>query len=479
MFPHLRRFARPALVSAVALALGACAALPDVAPLTTPRPVDGYAATQALAATRADWPSDAWWRGYGDAQLDQLIDEALVGSPSIATAQARLARAEATVQTSRAADRPQLRGNASISEQKQSYAYLTPRAAVPEGWKDYGRATLDFSWDLDFWGRNRAALAAALSDAEAAKADAAQARLMLAASIASGYAEFARLWAVQDTAEAALAVRQKTVELFRMRRENGLETLGSVRQVEARRAMAEADLLSAREQLTLQRHRLAALAGAGPDRGLTLTRPRLDVARELGLPERLPVQLLGRRPDIVAARLRVEAALGRVDSAKAAFYPDVNLTAFAGMQSLGLSKLTDGGAFTGSIGPAISLPIFDGGRLRGQFRGARADADAAVASYDQAVVQALQEVADIAASTRALGGELTSTDAGVDAAREAWEIQQRRYTGGLSTYLEVLTAEDAWLSNRRAQTDLRSRAFTLDVSLKRALGGGYSATPKS
>ena len=296
---------------------------------------------------------------------------------------------------------------------------------------------------------------------------------MLAASIASAYAEFARLWALQDTAEAALAVRDKTVELLRMRRENGLETLGGVRQVEARRAMADADLQSAREQLQLQRHRLAALTGAGPDRGLALSRPQLDVARDFGLPGQLPAQLLGRRPDIVAARLRVEAALGRVDSAKAAFYPDVNLTAFAGMQSLGLSKLTDGGAFTGSIGPAISLPIFDGGRLRGQLRGVRADADAAVASYDQAVVQALQEVADIAASERALGGELASTDAGVEAAREAWQIQQRRYAGGLSTYLEVLTAEDAWLTNLRTQTDLRSRAFTLDVALKRALGGGF------
>ena len=218
---------------------------------------------------------------------------------------------------------------------------------------------------------------------------------------------------------------------------------------------------------------MAARAGGGPDRGLALSRPQLDVARDFGLPEQLPAQLLGRRPDIVAARLRVEAALGRVDSAKAAFYPDVNLTAFAGMQSLGLSKLTDGGAFTGSIGPAISLPIFDGGRLRGQLRGVRADADAAVASYDQAVVQALQEVADIAASERALGGELASTDAGVEAAREAWQIQQRRYAGGLSTYLEVLTAEDAWLTNLRTQTDLRSRAFTLDVALKRALGGGF------
>ena len=126
------------------------------------------------------------------------------------------------------------------------------------------------------------------------------------------------------------------------------------------------------------------------------------------------------------------------------------------------------------MGPAISLPIFDGGRLRGQLRGAEADYAEAVANYDRTVVQALQEVADAATSRKALGGQLTRTDEAVEAAREAWRIQNNRYEGGLSTYLDVLSAEDNLLSSLRTLTDLQSRSFTLDVALVRALGGGYS-----
>ncbi|HEY8975628.1 MAG TPA: TolC family protein, partial [Burkholderiaceae bacterium] len=246
------RLAGPAL-AATALALAACAALPDAAAPPVPREPATISGARSFDAPTAAWPEQAWWHAYRDTQLDALIAEGLAGSPSIAMAQARLARAESLAQTSRAADLPQLSANTSITQQRQSNDYLSPRAATPQGWNDYGRATLDLSWDLDFWGRNRAALRAALSDADAARADAAQARLMLAASIASAYAEFVRLCTAEDTAAEALEVRGKTVALFRQRRDNGLETLAAVRQVEARREMAEADLLSQREQVALQR----------------------------------------------------------------------------------------------------------------------------------------------------------------------------------------------------------------------------------
>jgi NodT family efflux transporter outer membrane factor (OMF) lipoprotein len=252
--------------------------------------------------------------------------------------------------------------------------------------------------------------------------------------------------------------------------------LGSVRQVQARHAAAEADLLALDEQIVLQRHRIAALLGAGPDRGLTLTRPAINLAQPLGLPQELSAELLGRRPDIVAARLRAEAAARRIDQATAAFYPNVNLVAFVGVQSLGLDQLTKHGSSIGSVGPALSLPIFDGGRLRSQLRGSEAEYAQAVASYDQAVVQALQEVADAAASRRSLGGQLARTDDAVNAARESWRIQHNRYSGGLATYLDVLAAEDVLLANLRTQTDLQSRSFTLDVALVRALGGGYTTS---
>jgi NodT family efflux transporter outer membrane factor (OMF) lipoprotein len=451
-----------------------CAGLPADDARAQIKPAGHYEAQRSFAGSKAEWPSDSWWTGYGDAQLDRLIDEALAGAPNIAVASARLRRAQALAGIAEAATLPLVSANGSISEQKQSRNYLSPRAATPEGWNDYGRATLDFSWELDFWGKNRAALAAATSEADASAADVAQARLVLATSIASAYAELARLYAALDTARAALEVRSKTAELFRQRYANGLETLGSVRQVESRRAAAQADVLSLEEQLGLQKNRIAALMGAGPDRGLDLARPKVDLAQPFGLPARLPAELLGRRPDIAAARMRAQAADKRIDQARASFYPNVNLVAFVGYQSLNVSNLAKADSGIGSVGPAISLPIFDGGRLRGQLRSTEADQAEAVANYERTVVQALQDVADAALSQRALGGQIARTDESVEAAREAWRIQNNRYQGGLATYLDVLSSEDSLLSTERALTDLQSRSFALDVALVKALGGGYS-----
>ncbi len=268
-------------------------------------------------------------------------------------------------------------------------------------------------------------------------------------------------------------VRSKTAALFAERFANGLETKGSLREAEARRAGAEGELLLVDEQIGLQRNRLAALLGAGPDRGLTIERPTMNLQRQIGLPKELAVNLLGRRPDVVAARLRAEAQMKRIDQKKAEFYPNVNLAGFIGWQSLGLDILTKSGSFTGSIGPAISLPIFTGGRLRGELRGSVAAYDEAVANYNGTVTQALQDVADAALSQKALAGRLAKGDEAVAAATEAHRVARNRYEGGLSSYLEVLSAEDVLLNSLRNLTDLQSRTFTLDVALIRALGGGY------
>ena len=465
------------LAMACVLALAGCAGLPSDEPPAMAKPLEAYASSRSLAAASGEWPAQGWWKRYRDAQLDALIDEALAGSPSIAIAQARLRKAQAAAGIARAGTLPEVNATAAITQERQSYNYLSPPSFTPHGFRDYGYAALDFSWELDFWGRNRAALAAATSEAEAARAEAAQARITLSTAIASAYAELARLHAARDTAAAALDVRTQTTTLFRTRRANGLETLGSVRQVEARRAAAEADVLALDEQLALQRNRIAALLGAGPDRGLAIAPPAVDLAHDLSLPASIPAHLLGRRPDIVAARLRAEASVRRIDQARAAFYPDVNLAAFIGVHSLGLGHLFESAAAIGSIGPAISLPIFAGGRLEAQLSGAHADRAEAVANYERTLVQALQDVADAATSRKALDGQLARTNEAVDAARDAWQIQKNRYDGGLASYLDVLAAEDNLLASVRSLTDLQSRSFALDVAMVRALGGGYADNP--
>jgi len=472
--PCLPRLATLSALAVAALTLAGCAQFSDLGPRAEPKAIDAYQSSQSLNATGpVAWPDDNWWTAYGDKQLNTLMAEALRGAPSMAVARARLLKAEGVAQQQGAALLPQVTGNASLDHMKQSYNNGVPADFVPRGYNNEARVTLDFSYEIDFWGKNRAALAAATSELEAARADAAQARIALATSIAAGYAELERLFSQRDTSQAALQVRQETENLFVQRRLNGLETEGSVKQVVARRAMAEADLLAVDESIALQRNKLAALAGAGPDRGLQLARPAIDMSKPFNLPQELPANLLGRRPDIVAARLRAEAAAKQIKVARAQFYPNVNLSAYFGFQSLGTNLLTQSGSSIGSVGPAISLPIFEGGRLRGQFRSASASYDEAVANYDSAVTQALQDVADVAVSERALSGRLDRTEAAADAARDAYRIVRNRYEGGLTNYLDVLNAQDTLLTNLRELSTLRSRLFALDVSMVRALGGGY------
>jgi NodT family efflux transporter outer membrane factor (OMF) lipoprotein len=461
----------------VTTCMTACAQFPSMPPKPVAKDVRDYQAAQSFAGDAAqsasNWPQEQWWLRYNDPQLSALITEALKGEPTLAAAEARLHNAEASAQEAGAALLPEVSAQGSVEKEKQSYNNGIPAAFVPQGWREYGSAELNFSYEIDFWGKNRASLAAATSELDAAQADVAQARMVLAASIADAYADLARLFAERDTAEAAVKVRTQSAQLFAERFANGLETQSSVQQAESKRQSAEADLLSLDESIGLARNRIAALMGEGPDRGLSIVRPSVNLTQPTDMPANLALGLLGRRPDVVIARLKAEAASKRIDVARAGFYPDVNLSAMIGAQSLGLNMLTKSGSEVGNVGPAITLPIFNGGRLRGELRGARASYDEAVANYDETLTKALHDVADAAVSRRALADRLRATEAAYDAAAQAHQVAVDRYRVGLSGYLDVLSAADTMITAQRQLADIRSRTFTLDVSLVRALGGGY------
>lgn len=473
---HYRSSRRAALlIGAGALTLSACAAIPDLGSAPTPRATSAYAASQSFGAPMVAWPADRWWTAYGDSQLDRLIDEALEGAPSLAKAQARLRRADAVAEMADSTLGPHVDAEASVAEAKQSYNNGIPSAFVPHGWRDVGLVGAGLDWQIDFFGKNHALLAAATSDADAARAEVAEARLALSTSVAAAYAELARLYADRDAAEEALHVRADSERLISQRCARGLETQAALERAHAGRAAAQAALAALDETIGLSRDAIAALLGQGPDRGLRITRPAPGAIRAFGLPANLQADLVGRRPDVTAARLSAEAAASRIKVAKAAFYPNVNLTAFIGVQSLGLNMLTETGSHVGSVGPALTLPIFESGRLQGNYRGARADYDEAVASYNDTLAKALQDVADSAVSARALDTRLGESREAFGASAKAYDLARQRYAQGLGTYLDVLTAEDALISDRRTVADLETRAFTLDVALVRALGGGFHA----
>jgi NodT family efflux transporter outer membrane factor (OMF) lipoprotein len=474
----LSSFFRDGFVRAPLLACvlaGACAVPPPMASAPALRPAETLAAASLNGPDNAGWPDENWWRVYGDAQLAALIDEAIAHSPGLAEAAARLRQAEGYARSAHAALLPSASLGGNVGEAKQSYNQGFPPAFVPHGWNDTGAVQGSAGFDLDLFGRNHAALRAATSERVAAAIEARATRLALATQVAAAYADLGRNAALRDVAAQAVKVREETAALVTRRVINGLDTRAEQRQAEADVPVARANLAAADQAVALTRNRLAALLGAGPDRAITITPPRPGQFALLPLPPRLALDLVGRRADVAAARARAEAAAARVNMARAAYFPDINLLGFVGVQSLGLANLTASGSQTGQAQAAISLPLFSGGRLAGDYRTARGGYDEAVARYDDTVVQAVREVADAVAGQSALAIELAAAHEAVARSEEAWALAKRRYAGGLAPYLTVLAAEDALLRNRQLLADSEGRVLLVRVDLIRALGGGFKA----
>ncbi|HJU25681.1 MAG TPA: efflux transporter outer membrane subunit, partial [Rhodanobacteraceae bacterium] len=338
------------------------------------------------------------------------------------------------------------------------------------------RLGLDFGYEFDFWGKNRAAFAAATSRAQAAGVDAFASRLLLSVAVARDYVQLGRACDQLEVTRATLAQRQKIDDLTRKRVAAGLGTRVELKQAEAAIPTTREELAALDETAALVRGQLAALLGAGPDRGLKIACPKLaGMAGGTVLPSRLPADLLGRRPDVVASRWRVEAAARDIDVAKAQFYPDIDLLGFIGFQSLGLSDFLQAGSGIAGIGPALHLPIFEGGRLRSQLAGADADYDVAVGQYDQTLVDALRDIGAQIISARSVKEQGRQQRLALDAASDAYDLALRRYREGVDSYLSVLSAETQVLAQRRVGVDLRAREFANEIELIRALGGGFEA----
>jgi NodT family efflux transporter outer membrane factor (OMF) lipoprotein len=470
---------RPLRWPAFSLALVAVAMLAGCADMSGIAPVarlNEPALPAAPAASGADVTSALgarWWHGFGDAQLDTLMDRALAGNPNLRVAQARLARAQAVIEVADAATLPQLNG--SFDATRQLY---TKNGAVPAplagSIRESGTLQLSASWEIDFFGRHQAALDAALGQARAAVADRDAAAVLLSTNVARGWFQLARIEAQLQVARRTLTQREETLRLVGDRVSAGLDTRLELKQAETNLPDARVQIEALAEQAQLARHALAALAG---DMSLadSLAAPSLDALRPVARATRVPADLLGRRADIAAARWRVEAAGRDVDNAKTQFYPNINLVAFAGFSSIGLDRLTESGSRQWGIGPAIRLPIFDAGRLRANLRGKTADLDAAVESYNAAVLDAVREAADQIASQQSIERQQAEQRRAQEAAEAAYDIALQRYRGGLGNYLQVLTAENAVLAQRRAQVDLAARVLDNQAGLIRALGGGWQA----
>ncbi|MDB6090836.1 MAG: efflux system, outer rane lipoprotein NodT family [Gammaproteobacteria bacterium] len=432
-------------------------------------------AGRTLAAAKIDaaaWPTDTWWRGYGDLQLDALIDESLAGNPSLEMAQARLRAAQAEATRANAARQPTTTLDGEVNRQRYPQNGLVP-PPYAGSYVTQARLALDFSYDIDFWGRNREALAATRAGVQAAEADKAAARLALSVAVARAYFQLDLSYALFDVTKANLEQESSILELTKQRVGAGLENTARVKQSEGMLALVRASVVANKANINLARNAIAALVGAGPDRGLDLKRPQLTAPADIALPSALPVDLLGRRPDVAAARWRVESAARGVAASEAAFYPNVNLIAFAGLQSIGLSKLLDASDTIVGGGPAVSLPLFNRGALRGALEAQQAQYDLSVGQYNQNLIDAVHEVADVMTNWVALEQEVVEARIALESAQRSYDLTRDRYGAGLDNYLSVLSAENQVFLAQALGAELHARRLSFSTDLIRALGGGY------
>ena len=335
-------------------------------------------------------------------------------------------------------------------------------------------AQLNLSYEWDFFGKNRAALDASIGATQAAIADAQQARLLLSTQVTRTYLTMLRLQAQRALQASYLAQREQANVIARARKDAGLDSELQFLSTPLAGSMPEIrqQIEALGEQVALTRNSLAALVGKT---SLDLEWPddALQVMQAAPQQDSVPIDLLGRRPDIVAARWRVEAATADMAYAKALFYPNINLTAFVGLNSVGWSNITNAGSEQWGLGPALRLPVFDTGRLRANLHGKSAELDAAVESYNALLLEAVRDVNEQLTSLRYIGAQQKEQKLAQANAQALLEIAQQRYASGLSTRAGVLNAQSALIPHQRQAIELHARALETQAQLLRSLGGGY------
>jgi len=465
------RSGRAARALVLGLLVAGCAApmRPDLPPAATDPVV--RQASLAFDAPAAAWPTDRWWEQFDDPQLTRIVERALAANPDLKTAMARARAMTAIARGESAATTPTADLTASVTRERFSETGLVP---PPYGGISLtaGDVSAALAWKLDLFGAERARIAARRADAEAAAAEAAFARAATGATAARLYFELAAALADRDVVTATRAQREAMLRITRGRHAAGLDSTADLRRAEAQVPESELEQAQAEERITLARAALAALIGAGPDETATLVPTPAAPAADWGVPPDLRIELLARRADVAAARARVVSAAHDVDAARRDYLPNLSLTALAGVDSLVPSVLFRGASRQLSAGPALDLPLYDGGRRRAATQAKAATFDIARAGYERAVLGAVQDVTTALAHLKASKESRRATAAALAAERDAYRIAQLRSRKGLGTQLEALLEEGRVLSLERRAAMLEKRELALRVDLYEALGGG-------
>jgi NodT family efflux transporter outer membrane factor (OMF) lipoprotein len=481
-----RSFAAPA-VAAFCLAAVLCGCIngrgikPEASYIDTASVDTGVAVRDA--ARSAGWPTDTWWAQWDDPQLDQLVTRAAAGSPTLAIVQSRLTAAIWQASALRAYEFPEVDGRADFARARfPRYGGPSPPGGTTV-WRN--SAAIDLYYDLDLWGKNRARASGAEDIVHASAADAQFALLELQVAIVRIYNQLAVQYALLDVYQTINDDEKHNFDIATARRQAGIGSNVELSQAATQYKAGIADIVSTRNAIALARLQIAYLVGEGPGFGDSLTRPKPPGEKNAELPTSLPAELIGHRPDVVASRWRAEAAARAIDVAHAEFYPNVDLVATASLLSTaqfgGFFNFVNSDAIGHSVGVAISLPIFDAGRRRGNYGVATAEYDEAVLKYNDTVLAAMQNVAQQVTSLQSLAVQQSTVEDALVAAQQSYRLATRGFASGITEYLDVLVAQKAMLQQERDLVLVQGRRVDEWALLMRDLGGGIGpiATPDS
>jgi len=432
-------------------------------------------------ATPADEiPRGKWWEVFGDPQLNAFEEQVSVSNQSIAQAEAQFRAARAAAGVARGGLFPTVTAGASAARSRRGAGTVltsptgtpgTPVTAPAGSTASIYQVPVDVAYEVDLWGRVRRMIEASVATAQASAGDLETMRLSLQAELAVDYFELHGLDAQQQLLSTTAGAYQKALELTTNRYNQGVASGVDVAQAQTQLETTRAQAIDLGVQRTALEHAIAVLTGKPPAE-LTITQAPVTV-QPPAVPVALPSELLERRPDIAAGERRMAAANAQVGVQVAAYYPTISLTAAGGFQNSKLADLFNWPSRFWSLGASAVETLFNGGARRAATEEARANYDAAVAVYRQTVLTAFQNVEDNLSALRVLDAEAAQQAVAVSSAEHSLALSNYRYQGGITTYLEVITAQAVALANERTAVDILTRRMTASVNLVKALGGGW------
>lgn len=464
-----------ACACAVMLGLAGCVAIPPDHEVSQQQDMARAQLAAGIKLAHDGWPDAQWWTRYDDAQLNRLIKQALMNSPTLEVAAARIGSAQAALKVNQAAQGLDVNFNAAANRQRYSGNGLFP---PPIGGSYFNEETLQVQarYDFDWWGKHKSQIAAALGETNARRADYAQAEQTLAAAIAQSYFNLQSGWARLENMQKAAATQRELVADKARRIAHGIAAIDEQRTAETRLSESNRQVAQLDTQIAREREVLRALLGADSN-ALADLKPQPIPGVAHAMPSRLGMELLARRPDLQAARWRVEASLSRVEVTQAAFYPDIDLTGSFGLDSLSLNHLLTAASRSLFIGPTLSLPIFNSKNLQGRLGVARNERNELIADYNQTVFNAVAEVAQAGATLQGIESQMKQQADAVQSTNALLHTAQAKFKQGLADRAATLDAELAVLRQRDASLQLQNQQQLAEVSLAKALGGGYRMNP--